>query len=124
MKMKKHVKLSINRSSNQCRLSVPQCYWENMSKSGWYEITENNGILTYTPSDKPNKIKIPILPIGKQGIETSKQKIESNEIDYFKPTIDPKQNTSDTLDYAELSSVPQQHLFDEGDVWGDEEVST
>jgi hypothetical protein len=95
-----------------------------MSKSGWYEITENNGILTYTPSDKPNKIKIPILPIGKQGIETSKQKIESNEIDYFKPTIDPKQNTSDTLDYAELSSVPQQHLFDEGDVWGDEEVST
>ena len=127
MAREKYVKAIVNKSAEQCRLSIPKASWGLIPTSGWYLFSDNNGVLTYTPTDKPRKVPIPTVNKGrtyKQGVEANKQLIESNEMDYFKPTIDPKQNASDALDYAELSSVPQQHLFDEGDVWSDEEVST
>jgi hypothetical protein len=120
MKEEKLVKLQVNYKSNQCRLSVPQCHWNNISKSGWYKVTENNGVLTYTPADKPIKAKIPSFKdTDRSNKATTKATAEKK--DEFISTINSKQNLSNPLDYANLSVVPEHQLFDDGDVWNEED---
>ena len=114
MKEEKFVKLLVNRSSNQCRLSVPQCFWHSVSKTGWYKMTEENGVLIYTPTNKTGKVRKLVPKIIDQ-----KEAVKEIEVDPFKEI---KYDPNIQFDYSGLSAQPENAALDihEDDVWRDD----
>lgn len=62
----KIIKVNINRSSEQCSFTIPRKFWDEISKSGYYEVTVKKGVFIYTPVaklivKKRGKVSLPVL---------------------------------------------------------------
>lgn len=62
--LKKQVKVIRNLKSEQCLVSIPKGFWYLIPKSGYFEMSEQNGSLLLTPTQKKSTttgIKMPVF---------------------------------------------------------------
>lgn len=66
------VKVIIRRNPAQCIVTIPKVFWDYLPESGYYYVTSEKGVLTYTPADVTSRlIKLPDFMLEKEKIDDS-----------------------------------------------------
>jgi hypothetical protein len=75
---KKQVKVIRNKNSQQCLISIPKSFWDLIPKSGYFELTEQNGNLLLTPTQKKQSTEGIAMPVFEE--DSSKPAVSSQEV--------------------------------------------
>ena len=114
---KKQVKVIRNSKSQQCLVSIPKSFWDLIPKSGYFELTEQNGSLLLTPTQKKQSTTGIAMPVFEE--DSSKPAVSSQEVTKKEPVVGKKELPDVKLDPSiNLEETPD--LFaDDGEVSSD-----
>ena len=108
---KKQVKVIRNLKSQQCLVSIPKLFWDLIPKSGFFEMTEQNGCILLTPTQKKQStagITMPVFEGEDSSVSTTPTKIPITQ------AVPEKKDLSNILD-PDTNSEEAVDLFAEDD---------
>jgi hypothetical protein len=114
---KKQVKVIRNPKSQQCLVSIPKSFWDLIPKSGFFEMTEQNGCLLLTPTQKKQStasITMPVFECDSNVPTTSSHEVtkkEENQVTEKKELLNIKPDPS-----INLEEVPDLLADDDSEV--------
>ena len=117
---KKQVKVIRNSKSQQCLVSIPKSFWDLIPKSGVFDMTEQNGNILLTPSQKKQSI-MPVFEEDSKPAVSSQEVTKKEEI----PVIEKKEPVTGKNELTKIKPDPSINLEGNPDLFADDgEVSS